>query len=180
MAFGPRPKPLADRFWPKVRMGAPDECWTWTATADHHGYGQIGYGGGNRHIKAHRASWLIHFGVLPPPEVKVCHRCDNPGCVNPGHLFLGTQADNHDDMKAKGRGNIGMRHGNHKLTDEQVIEIRSAAGKLDDIGARFGVSGSIVSEVQLGKSWKHVGGPIRRPRPSGLAARGWKDEQHAS
>ena len=99
---GPVPRPLAERFWPKVDVRGPDECWPWRAT-QWRGYGKIGIGGATgTDVRAHRVSWEIHNGPIPAGML-VCHRCDAPSCVNPAHLFLGTQRDNMADMLAKGR-----------------------------------------------------------------------------
>lgn len=96
-------KPLADRFWPKVDRRGPDECWPWKAARRAAGYGKIGRGkSGRGWMLAHRASWELAHGPISS-ETLVLHRCDNPPCVNPAHLFLGTHADNVHDMVAKGR-----------------------------------------------------------------------------
>jgi hypothetical protein len=98
-----RTVPLAVRFWAKVQKSAG--CWTWTANHLPKGYGVIGVGAADQGLKlAHRVSWEIHFGPIPA-GLFVCHRCDNPPCVRPDHLFLGTVQDNVDDMVAKGRAN---------------------------------------------------------------------------
>lgn len=95
--------PVMERFWSKVRIG--DGCWEWQATRLPRGYGQFQFkldGGKWRHHGAHRVAWMLERGPIPP-GVQVCHRCDNPRCVRPSHLFLGTAADNVRDMDRKGR-----------------------------------------------------------------------------
>jgi len=97
----------ADRFWEKVDTSR--ECWEWTGSKRPLGYGQMGIPGTNRPVGAHRISWELHFGPIPD-DMFVCHRCDNPKCVRPDHLFLGTPTDNVRDMVAKGRHKTPFRH----------------------------------------------------------------------
>jgi len=120
---------LARRFWAKVdRRGPVPErypelgpCWIWTRATDRKGYGRFGVGpaGSNRVFFAHRVAMAL-AGTVPPDDLMACHHCDNPPCCNPGHLFLGTGADNLGDMAAKGR-NHGERCGNgHLMTPENT------------------------------------------------------------
>ncbi len=106
-------RPLEDRFWAFVVKGPG--CWTWTG-ATSAGYGRIREGrAGTRYIGAHRVSWELANGPIPD-GLFVCHKCDNPPCVRPDHLFLGTAADNVADMIAKGRGRKPARVGGYPQT----------------------------------------------------------------
>jgi len=95
------PRPLANRFWPKVRKG--DECWEWIGARGARGYGKMTAGPrGSGHVRAHRVSWELAFGPVPD-GLWVLHTCDNPPCVRPDHLWLGTRLDNMRDCARKGR-----------------------------------------------------------------------------
>jgi hypothetical protein len=124
----------------------PSGCMEWTGYRDARGYGQTHYRGPP--IRTHRLSWILHFGPIPDGE-DVCHRCDNPPCVNPGHLFTGSAYDNVIDMRTKGR------HGTAKITQEIANEIRrrAEAETQTAIAADIGLSQAHVSDIVRGRSW---------------------------
>jgi hypothetical protein len=135
------------RFWEKVDKNGANGCWNWTAS-DVGGYGQFRLG--LRMVQAHRISWELAFGEIPD-KLHVLHQCDNPPCVNPAHLFLGTHQDNVDDRQQKGRTLVGEQHGKHKLSDIQVAEIRRrySTGKetQTDLAKVFGIAHSQISKI---------------------------------
>lgn len=154
-----RARPIEERFWNKVDTGATGGCWLWTGAKNEKGYGVIGRGGrGSGNEKAHRVSWMIHFGPIPD-GLFVCHKCDNPACVNPDHLFLGTNDDNVQDMVSKNRNARGETS-YAKLTEEQVIDIRQRHKQREvscqDLANEYGVSRSEVQLIVSGKRWEHV------------------------
>lgn len=142
---------MEERFWSFVEVGALDECWNWTASKQG-GYGQIGDDMGLRPVRAHRLSYEIHHGPIPA-GMMVCHHCDNRACVNPAHLFIGTQLDNMRDMQRKGRGPRGERHGRHRLTESQVVQIRGDARPQREIADDYGITQTAVSAIKRRKSW---------------------------
>lgn len=161
---GRKPRTWQERFWQYVTPGAPDECWEWQGARNSYGYGRLNSGGKNgRTIKAHRASYEIHTGI-DPGELDVCHRCDNPPCVNPAHLFLGDAKANAADMVAKGR------HGNYpgktaRITDAQVVELReqAAAGvTYEALAAQYSISPRYAAMLANGYYRRNAGGPFSR------------------
>lgn len=130
-----------------------DQCWEWTGSCNKHGYGR--YAEEGSHVLAHRKSFELFVGPIPE-GMQVLHRCDNPPCINPFHLFLGTHRDNMADMFAKGRGRrlAGEENPNSKLKYRDVLEIRSSILPRRELADRFGVSGQLIRLVQLGKVWK--------------------------
>jgi hypothetical protein len=148
-----------EEFWKRVPLGSPDECWEWAGTRTRTGYGQHGYGR-NKRTMAHRVSYQAAHGPIRP-GMCVCHKCDNPPCVNPNHLWLGTPADNARDRVAKGRSVKwnGRRSGENspwaKLTAEDVLEIRRLRGKVSQskLAERFSVSQPTICSAQNGRTW---------------------------
>lgn len=146
------------RFFSKVRK-EESGCWVWTGHRYPKGYGAYKAPGG-RLVSAHRASYEMHNGPVPAGVV-VCHRCDNPPCVNPNHLWLGTAAENNADRDAKGRqvAPKGSRHGMASITDETAREIRAACASGEPqvkIAKRLSVSKYVVNSIATGRNWTHI------------------------
>lgn len=149
-----------------------DECWPWKFGKNPDIYGLMRIG--KNKMVAHRVSFIIHNGAVPD-SLLVLHKCDNPPCVNPNHLFAGTHQENMDDMVKKGRSAKGLKNGQHtkpektvvgsahgksKLTESDVREIRSlyAAGgiKQSELASRFGITPQNISDIVIFATWKHV------------------------
>lgn len=147
----------SDAFEARTVKDLATGCLLWVGSHDEKGYGQLRI---NRKIvKAHRFSWKAAHGDIPDGML-VLHRCDNPPCVNPSHLFLGTHTDNSHDMDAKGRRVNNQAKGAMchaaKLTDEDIVAIRSDTRRQVDIAADYGVTQSNVSKIKLKQAWAHV------------------------
>ena len=133
-------------------------CWIWQGARNPKGYGILRtttLGGGKRNVMTHRASFMVHRGPIPDGML-VLHECDNPSCVNPDHLRVGTANDNTQDMIAKGRAKLVTRA---KVSPEQVREIRTMRERgmmTKDIGERFGVSGSTVTNICNRDTWRSI------------------------
>lgn len=136
-----------------------NECWNFLGTKDKDGYGVFGHGRGKQ-LRAHRASFQFYKGNVIT-GMFVCHSCDNPSCINPNHLFVGTAKDNTQDMIQKGRrvNHKGSNHPSAKLNELHVICIRKQRllGKtLKQIGNQFGITFQSVSDICKGKTWTHL------------------------
>ena len=148
-------KTLEERFWEKVDISG--DCWNWQGSTYGGGYGTLKVGG--RAVGAHRVSyWLVHGHI--PDELNVCHHCDNPLCVKPSHLFMGTQSDNMKDSFAKGRlDNQGEENGNSKLVENDVHEIRRLyiLGVKDALlGKMWTISRMQIRRIVRGINWRHI------------------------
>lgn len=177
---------VIERFETKFIPEPNSGCWIWIAAADKRGYGRFRIGsltdGSRRTAIATRVAWVIYKGELPQ-NLDVCHRCDNPPCVNPEHLFLGTCLDNMRDCVSKGRHSYGERHSkiqkshiiagpthplfgrpgrkgtdHHaaKLTEADVRAIRADARLLALVAADYGMCFQSIWNIQQRKTWKHI------------------------
>ena len=151
---------LRERFRAKVALADVNECWTWIGARSPYGYGRIYVKG--RVEQAHRVAWELTYGAVPDGLI-VCHRCDNPPCVNPRHLFLGTLSDNTQDMIRKGR-NVpprGERSGRARLDERTVRKARAMARSglgPREIARCIGAPYATVHHAISGYSWKHLEG----------------------
>lgn len=174
--------PLKDRFFRHVDK-TRGECWIWTAHKSRSGYGTFWMpesdGKPETNVRAHRLSWILTNGPIPD-DLCVLHKCDNRACVNPGHLFLGTNQDNTDDMIAKGRkGYPNPKRGEESsvsvLTTEQVIEIKRLLTSTNllcsEIASQMGIARHSVYNIKLNRGWDHVPWPevtcVDPPKPRG-------------
>jgi hypothetical protein len=147
------------RYTPEPNCG----CWLWTGPyfKDRGGYGAFfnydpnAKGSKKKTYRAHRASWHLHHGPIARDQY-VCHRCDTPACVNPAHLFLGSQAVNMADAKAKGRNARGAKIPRSKLTPDDVRAIRSDPRGPTAVGQQFAISARRVCEIRKGTRWGYV------------------------
>lgn len=142
----------------EAKIDKSGSCWLWTASVAGKGYGQMKLPKQRKQEYSHRLAYLIYKGPIPE-GVYVCHTCDTPRCCNPDHLFLGTSSDNHQDMKSKNRHLNGTKNSSAKLTDDDVMKIRSclvAGMSQTKIALAFGVQQMAISRIKNGKRWIHV------------------------
>lgn len=147
-------KPIKERFLSKIEK--TKSCWNWIGSIDKYGYGYIKLKTG-KHRKAHRLSYEIFIGKIPE-NLFVCHTCDNPKCVNPKHLFVGSARDNMKDAINKKRALIGEKNPRAKLTTEQVKEIRfrSKSEKTIELAREFNVSTGAIQDIKHNRNWRNI------------------------
>lgn len=156
---------LNERFSREVdKSQGSNGCWNWVGGISSAGYGQFRLGYKKPMVGAHRYSYQISTGVDVSGRV-ICHRCDNRRCVNPKHLFVGTQADNMQDMVDKRRSCYGTKNTNAKLTESKVVKIRElyATGRFsqNELANKFGIaSHRTIASAISGRTWAHVGGAL--------------------
>ncbi len=154
-------RPIADRFWEKVKKTRG--CWLWTASKQAAGYGSFVVHKGDSPVGAHRLSYELEIGSIPT-GMQVLHRCDNPSCVRPSHLFLGTQRDNMRDMRTKGRWRYkprdqsGERNPNAILSDAQVAAMLGelvAGGRPVNVARKYGIQYRTLWAIRRRKTVSH-------------------------
>lgn len=152
-----RTKHIAAHFWAQVTVLGPNDCWEWQGHRNRKGYGQLWFI--DQTIAAHRVTWILTHGFIPD-GLWVLHKCDNPSCVNPNHLFLGTNDDNVADKLTKKRQPYGTRIPLAKLNEQQVVEARKrfAEGGISmaALARTYGVSSMSMRNVIYRATWRHV------------------------
>lgn len=146
------------RFFAKVKINEETGCHEWTAHRHTFGYGGFKLNG--KSYGAHRIAWVIANGPIPE-GMCICHKCDNPCCVNHEHLFLGTHSDNMADKARKGRcpkmpNQKGEKHYQHRLSKKDVLKIRSMKETYATIAKMYGVSKSAIQHIKTKRTWKHI------------------------
>lgn len=139
-------KSIEKRFWSHVNINDLFSCWEWNGACNENGYGNFSVK--YKMYKAHRMAYILTFGNIPN-GLFVCHKCDNPSCCNPSHLFLGTNQDNVTDMVKKGRWY-------HKLTKTEIIQIRESNDTQTNLAKQFKVSITTINKIVNKLIWKHM------------------------
>lgn len=142
----------------RIEINKETGCWEWTGTCFFSGYARAGlYSRKGKKYSQHanRMSYVVFKGDIPE-NMYVCHSCDNPKCVNPDHLFLGTPKDNAIDMKNKRRSLSGEKHPNSKLTEHDALEIRKSKRSKEFLSEKYGVSVYTIRDVLIRRTWNHI------------------------
>lgn len=153
---------VSNRFWSKVDIRGPDECWNWLARKNETGYGTFSVGG--KTLRAPRVSWVLCNLEEIPDGLVILHSCSNPSCVNPAHLSVGTMADNAKDRDRDGHTARGSTNGKTRLSEEDVlamIELRAKGETYSQLSERFGAPMSTVEHILTGRNWAWLTGGKR-------------------
>jgi hypothetical protein len=145
--------PLSEKIERNITRIPESGCWIWMSTVEKSGYGRVC--SGKKPFYAHRVSYEQKHGPIPSGMMAL-HHCDVRCCVNPDHIFVGTQQDNMTDKVLKNRQAKGMNHGNAKLTEDQVREIKSSSETSIKLSAKFNYSASMIRAIKNGYIWKHL------------------------
>jgi len=151
---------IKERFWANVDIA--DNCWNWTASRNQYGYGRMCITTSykkKKWLQAHRISYAIFYGPIPEGKI-ICHHCDNPACVRPDHLYCGTWANNTHDAVVRGNMNVGVKNGNSRFTEVDIIDIRNkySTGKFTyrQIANEYNTYPMTICDIVRRKRWKHV------------------------
>ena len=146
------------RFWKRVNKSGPNGCWVWEGSKDKLGYGRFNLGGrSGRPVLIHHYAWMDIYGRFP--RDCLLHKCDNPSCCNPDHLFEGSRKDNVDDMIAKGRMPRGEKRGHAKLNRKKVLRILQLVKtnrSICSLARQYDVSKNIICGIRDGLRWTHI------------------------
>jgi hypothetical protein len=144
-----------EKFWNKVnKTSSVNGCWEWIGTSVHpFGYGRIGHNGKN--YLSHRLSYELHYGPITSKEC-VLHKCDNPKCVNPSHLFIGNRADNAQDRTKKGRTNKGSQVTTSIFSEQQVRDIKMSTKTTKELAIEYNAKYQTIWSIRKGINWRHI------------------------
>jgi hypothetical protein len=159
------PKHVVTSFWARIiqPVNEIEDCWEWEGPYNNYGYGKLNFSmqaGKYQTIGAHRFSWEFYNGAIQK-GLLVCHKCDNPPCVNPNHLFLGTDKDNKIDNMLKERHYFGSKHYNTILEEQDIRNIitntlNNKYNSINDICTLYNVSYETIRFILVGQTWKHI------------------------
>ena len=149
-------KSIIERIYEKTICDIKTQCWNWTGHLIQGGYGTISINNKIKYI--HRIIYEYFYGPIPEDKPLILHRCDNPKCCNPMHLYAGTDQDNMNDKRKRNRCNsvYGEKNGRAKFTEKQILEIRKSKELLIVLAKRFNVSYSTIQKIKNRKTWKHI------------------------
>jgi hypothetical protein len=141
------------RLWSKVGIQASDECWPWKEHLDKDGYAPFRIG--SKRYKASRLVFYLKTGQ-DPGDLEACHKCNNPTCCNPEHIFAGTSSENRQQAVRERRGFVGELNGRAKITADDVLAIRASSQTNEKLAVKYGLHSSVISKIRRRDIWKHI------------------------